>query len=76
MQVVPYARIEKDGGQNIMKRFVYLLIYVLCLPSKYLIQRFISDKELCLWLCGVVFGVGITCLIHFFIIEKNRRRNK
>lgn len=55
-----------------MKRFVYLLIYVLCLPSKYLIQRFISDKELCLWLCGIVFGVGITCLIHFFIIKKEK----
>lgn len=55
-----------------MKRFVYLLIYVLCLPSKYLIQRFISDKELCLWLCGIVFGVGITCLIHFSIIEEEK----
>ena len=54
-----------------MKHFVYLLIYVLCLPSKYLIQHFISDKELCLYLCGIVFGVGITCLIHFFF---NQRR--
>ena len=33
-----------------MKHFVYLLIYVLCLPSKHLIQRFISDRELCLYL--------------------------
>ena len=55
-----------------MKHFVYLLIYVLCLLSKYLIQRFISDKELCLWLCGIMFGVGITCLIHFFIIKEEK----
>lgn len=53
-----------------MKRFVYLLIYVLCLLSKHLIQRFISDGELYLYLCGIVFGVGITCLIHFFLIKE------
>ena len=66
--MVSYARIGKGGEQDIMKHFVYSLISVLCFPSIYLIQRFISDRELCLCLCGVVVGVCITCLIHFFII--------
>lgn len=53
-----------------MKHFVYALISVLGLLSILLIQRFISDKELCLSLCGIALGINITCLIHFFIIEE------
>lgn len=53
-----------------MKKFVYSLISVLCLLSIDLIQRFVSDRELCLCLCGMALGVCITCLIHFFLIEE------
>ena len=53
-----------------MKKFVYSLISVLCLLSIDLIQRFVSDRELCLCLCGIALGVCITCLIHFFLIEE------
>lgn len=53
-----------------MKHSVYALISVLCLLSILLILRFISDRELCLCLCGMALGINITCLIHFFIIEE------
>lgn len=57
-----------------MKHFVYSLISVLCILSILLILRFISDRELCLCLCGMALGVCITCLIHFFIIEEQEKK--
>lgn len=55
-----------------MKHFVYALISVLCLSSIFLIQRFISGRELCLCLCGIALGICLTCLIHFFIIKEEK----
>lgn len=59
-----------------MKRFVYALISVLCLLSIDLILNFVSDRELCLCLCGIALGINITCLIHFFIIGEKQMTEK
>lgn len=51
-----------------MKRFVYGIIGSLCYPTVLLIQHFISNKELSIGLCGIVVGICLTCLIHFWIV--------